>query len=146
MKRGQVYFNHYRDMTGKEKRFPILVVSRDDYNKDSEFVTGVRLAKYNNAPCPQHVFLPGSAFTDTTVVMGDCYALAEMVSSVRKSSLEGPIAAVGNVILDAIGFAVEYQIGTRDAQTDAPSKESPWYSAAVSPQMRPTNPSHDQEG
>ena len=141
MKRGQVYFNHYHDATGREKRIPVLILSRDDYNHDSDFVTAVRLAKYNNNPCAQHVFIPGSMLTDTTTNIGDCYALAEAVSSIRKSSLEGPIAEAGKAMLDMVCSAVEYQIGRDTVNTYGVR-----YSAADSPQMRETKPMREQEG
>ena len=151
MKRGQVYFNHYRDAMGRDKRVPVLILSRDDYNRQGEFVTALRLTRYNNVPCAQHVYIPGSAFSETTQYMGDCYALAETVGSVKKAAMEGPIAELSlQDCMDAVCGAVEYQIGTRAAEKAAPMERptlsAPWYSAAVSPQMRPTNPSRDQEG
>ena len=63
------------------------------------------------------------------------------MSSIRKSSLEGPIAEAGKAMLDMVCSAVEYQIGRDTVNTYGVR-----YSAADSPQMRETKPMREQEG
>ena len=142
IKRGQVYFNHYHDAMGNEKRLPVLVVSGDEYNGRSQFVTCVRLAKYNSGVCPQHVFIPANAFSETQI-LSDCYALAETINSTRQTSMEGPIGVLASdYYMSAVGDAIKFQVGlamtepyqpmARENQTGKrPSTEAPWYSAAL---------------
>lgn len=142
VKRGQVYFNRYTDAMGHDRRVPVLVVSEDGYNGGSQFVTTVRLVKNSGAGCPQHVFIPGSAFAETQV-MGDCWALAETISSTRKDKLEGPIGVLAsNYYTKSVEEGIKIQVGIEMTKpyepldrmptpAQRPTWDKPWYSAAI---------------
>ena len=95
MKRGEVYWHIYRDKTGQERRIPFLIVSNDEYNNAGDFVNGVRLVHFDNAPQPYHVPIPEDAF-DVNTVIKNSVALCETMSSVRKGNLTGPVAFLPN--------------------------------------------------
>lgn len=150
MKRGQIYFDRYRDAQGRDRRIPFLIVSEDDYNARSQFVTGVRLSRYDSSPCPQHVFIPRSAFAETDY-LGDCYALVETINSIRQTNLEGPIGVLAsNYYTKAVEDAIKIHVGIEMTKpyvpmerpiampSAKPSAQAPWYSAAGSQQTRVT--------
>ena len=151
MKRGEVYWNNYHDAMGRNRRVPVVVLSEDGYNGRCMFVTGVRMVQYDNNPCPQHVHVPGSAFSDT-ITMTDCVALCETISSIRQTSLQGPIAVVNSayymgLIMDGvknhIGLKTEtngYMDGVSNEKnpnepshviSERPTQEHPWYSVSL---------------
>lgn len=160
MNRGQVYFNHYHDSTGRERRIPVLIVSTNEYNDNADFVTVVRVIrnKHETIKGP-NVYIPAAAFTETSI-LSDCYALAETIGSVRKANMEGPIGVLAsNYYMDGIVDAIKQQVGaiplrpTTDknekgivagAGPMGSGKEAPWYSAAFDMNHRGTKP--EKEG
>lgn len=108
--RGEIYWDHFKDATGRDRKVPLLVVSTDNYNTNSLFVTGVRLVQYDNRPCPQHVHVPASAF-ERTMILGDCVALCETVSSIRQTALSGPIGVLGEAYMAEVENGIRYQLG-----------------------------------
>ena len=115
--RGEVYWDHFKDATGRDRKVPLLVMSENSYNKDAMFVTGVRLVQYDNRPCPQHVHIPSSAFTKTMVI-GDCVALCETLSSIRQTSLSGPIAEITEEYMAVVENGVKMQLGMGHRTTE----------------------------
>lgn len=111
MKRGEVYWNLYRDAMGRDRKVPVLIVSNDFWNGTSMYVTGVRLVAYDTKPCPQHVKIPAAAFTETEI-LADCYALCETVNSVKQTSLAGPIGVLAsNYYMNAVCDGIKVQCG-----------------------------------
>lgn len=147
MKRGEVYWNVYRDAMGRDRKVPMVVLSQDGYNETAQFVTGVRVVQYDSNPCKQHVHIPAEAF-ENTMVMADSVALCETVTSYRQTGLAGPIAKISDPkYLDAICEGVKYQCGmpsrldylypvderaaVEQMKSKAPTVEKPWYSAVM---------------
>ena len=88
MKRGQVYFDHYKDRNGVSRRIPVIIVSNNEYNSTSDFVTVVRVVRRvlgQEKRGPQ-VFIPGAAFTETNI-LSDGDAVCEAFTTVRKANL-----------------------------------------------------------
>lgn len=156
MKRGEIYFNKYRDALGRDRKMPALVISNDEYNKSSEYATIVKLSRTLRGPMKaHHVFVPGAAITDLSVPLTDCYALIDTVSSVKRTNMEGPIGVLSSpYYMNAIEKALEMQLGVIPYEEPKPQEIPPmaerpawmpndatqpmWYSAAASPQMRET--------
>lgn len=125
--RGEVYWDHFKDATGRDRKVPLLVMSAESYNRDAMFVTGVRLVQFDNRPCAQHVHIPASAF-QKTMVMGDCVALCETLSSIRQTSLSGPIAIITDEYMAAVENGVRMQLGM-DGKTTTGRNEFHTYNA-----------------
>lgn len=145
MKRREVYWDNYRDQFGRDRRVPMLIVSSDAYNEGSLFVTAVRLVHNDARPMPQHINIPADAFTQTAII-GDSVALCETVSSVRKTSLEGPIALLdSNYYMSLVEDGIKVQCGmlspVQRNPVYAPPVEQhiPMYTGYNSPQMRETH-------
>lgn len=150
MKRGEIYWNEYKDSMGKERRIPVIVVSPEELNGNTEYVSAVRLVKQDNAPGPTHVEIPADAIEDNRNLMS-CVALTETVSSIRKGNMKGPAGKVTSpYYLQEISRGIRIQCGMEYLKpeieiakpawqgTFVPSKERPMYSAAFSQQMRET--------
>lgn len=150
MKRGEIYWNEYKDSMGKERRIPVMVVSPEEMNEKTEYVSAVRLVKQDNAPGPTHIEIPVDAIEDNHNLMS-CVALTETVSSIRKGNMKGPAGKVTSpYYLQEISRGIRIQCGMEYLKpeiesakpawqgTFVPSKEHPMYSAAFSPQMRET--------
>lgn len=145
MKRGQLFFNKYKDTKYQDRRIPVLIVSPDEYNDSSDFVTCVRTVKFVAGPKREtHVFIPRTAFQGIAELC-DCYALADTVGSVRKTNLGGPIGVLlDESYMDKVCKAIEMQIGVEpmrwiDARTEPvsmvnverPTQTQPWFSAEI---------------
>lgn len=124
MKRGEVYFSHYKDVHGERRRIPVLIISADEYNGEGEFVTAVRLVrKHEGRYKPTHIQIPSSAFSDAEQLNGIYWAICESISSARKSLLEGPIGFLGNdYYMGLVCDGIQLQIGAIPA---IPAQESP---------------------
>lgn len=156
MKRGQVYFDHYKDRNGVGKRIPVIIVSNNEYNSTSDFVTVVRLVRrvLGQEKRGTQVFIPGAAFTETNT-LSDAYAVCEAITTVRKSNLEGPIGVLASdYYMGEIVDAIQCQVGAlpmrpveRRNETPSnvilgrPTAAVPWYSADLEKKtVRPTMP------
>lgn len=150
MKRGEIYFHEYVDNMHRQRRIPVLVVSENVYNGNAPYATVVRLSRYNNNPCPQHVFVPGDAFEQPSQIT-DSFILCETVSSTKQASLVGPVSFLPDGYhMNKVCDGLKYQMGmipmeAMRKETEAPAysaayRPNGWYSAAHSPQMRPTEP------
>ena len=147
MKRGEIYFNKYTDSMGKARKIPVVVVSNDEYNAQSDFATCVRMVKeVNGVQRPTHVPVPKDAMgiSDPLVEMSDGVALAETISSVRKANMVGPIGEMKDEnLMREITEAIRGHVGDMwegktkkkepDVMTSAerPTKQCPWYSPQV---------------
>ena len=156
MKRGEVYFHEYTDSMGRRRNIPVLIVSENRYNGMAGYVTCVRLSRYNNNPCPQHVFVPGDAFEQPGQI-GDSYVLCETVSSTKQSTLRGPASYLPDGYhMNKVCEGLKYQMGmvpfdkvmndggmASRVLDDRPI--SGWYSAAYSQQRRDTMAAEEEE-
>lgn len=152
MNRGEIYWNEYKDSMGRERRVPVMVVSTKEINEKTDYVSAVRLVKQDIAPRPTHVAIPFEAIEDNRGLIS-CVALTETISSIRKGNMKGPAGKVTSpYYLQEISRGIRIQCGMEFVKpeiesakpawqgTFVPSKERPMYSAANSPQMRPTEP------
>ena len=156
MKRGEIYFHDYTDSLGRNRTIPVMVISEDKYNSTSGFVTCVRLSRNNNAPCPQHVFVPCDAFEQPGQI-ADSYVLCETVSSTKQSTLRGPVSYLPEGYhMNKVCEGLKYQMGmvpfdkvmndggmASRGLDDRPI--SGWYSAAYSQQRRDTMAAEEEE-
>ena len=156
MKRGEVYFHEYTDSLGRRRNNPVLIVSENKYNGSAGYVTCVRLSRYNNNPCPQHVFVPGDAFEQPGQIT-DSFVLCETVSSTKQSSLRGPVSYLPDGYhMNKVCEGLKYQMGmipfekvmndggmAARALDDRPI--GGWYSAAYSQQRRDTMAVEEEE-
>ena len=162
MKRGEIYFNKYTDSTGKLRKIPVVVMSKDDYNAQSDFATCVRMVReVNGAARPTHVPIPKEAMkiTDDMVALTNGTALAETIGSVRKTNLVGPVGymdseevmqKVAEAITDHVGAGWEGKTKKKEPEVmtsaDRPTKDCPWYSPQVEKEQKITEPSYGYNG
>lgn len=162
VKRGEIWFNSYTSRDGQEKRVPILVVSPDERNERSQFITAVRLSRGTYSGVG-HVSVPQSAFTNVSSAepMSDSTVYAETVSSVRKDNLKEYVCDLTDEdYMKRITDEIQGQIGVRKDGSQAamtreklemqanrmmfrPTETAPWYSADISPQKRDTAQTED---
>lgn len=147
MERGQIYFNKYVDSMGKPRKIPVVVMSNDEYNAQSDFMTCVRMVReVNGISRPTHVPVPKDAMkiTDPEVQLTNGVALAETIGSVRKTNLAGPIGRMDNPeLMRKIADAITSHVGAgwdgkpkREepevmTSEQRPTKDCPWYSPQV---------------
>lgn len=149
MKRGEIYWNLYRDSIGRDRHVPVLVVSDRQYNDRSDYVSAVRLVQFDREKCARHIQIPVDAISENRG-LGSCVALTETLSSMRKNSMVGPVGRVDSpYYMEAVMKGIRYQLGMeREPVQEMPGYNTTsnldlgknWYSAAHSPQMRPTEP------
>ena len=161
MKRGDIFFNKYVDSMGKVRKIPVVVMSNDEYNAQSDFMTCVRMVReVNGISRPTHVPVPKDAMrvTDPDVALTNGVALAETIGSVRKTNLVGPIGHMESPelmlkIADAItshvgaGWDCESKEGAEViTRAEKPTKDCPWYSPQVEKEQRITEPGYGYDG
>lgn len=160
MKRGEIYFNRYIDMDGRHRRIPSIVVSGDEYNASSDFVTCVRMVRtVNGIHRPTHIPVPlrSIRFSENCPnALSDGVVIAEGVSSVRKENMVGPVGIVADQsVMDEISEAIRRHV-CADTTPDAdgftkavpPTRDCPWYSPQIQKeqQMRMTEPAYGYDG
>lgn len=147
MERGQIYFNKYVDSMGKPRKIPVVVVSEDVYNDNSDFATCVRMVReVNGISRPTHVPVPKDAMkiTDAMVELTNGTVLAETIGSVRKTNLVGPIGRMdSDELMRKIADAITSHVGAgwegkpkREepevmTSEQRPTKDCPWYSPQI---------------
>lgn len=147
MKRGEIYFNKYTDSMGKPRKIPVVIMSEDEYNAQSDFATCVRMVReVNGVARPTHVPIPKDAMkiTDAMVALTNGTALAETIGSVRRTNLVGPVGymdsdevmrKVAEAITDHVGAGWEGKPKRNEAEVmtiqQRPTKDCPWYSPQV---------------
>ena len=162
MKRGEIYFNRYTDSTGKLRKIPVVVMSKDDYNEKSEFATCVRMVReVNGISRPTHVPVPKDAMkiTDALVELTNGTALAETIGSVRKTNLVGPVGymdseelmrKIADAITKHVGAGWDGEPKREEAEEmtseQRPTKDCPWYSPQVEKEQRITEPKYGYDG
>ena len=160
MKRGEIYFNRYVDAAGRHRSIPSLVVSADDYNASSDFVTCVRMVRtVNGVHRPTHIPVPAASIRFSENCPGaleDGVAITEVISSIRKDNMAGPVGIVADQsVMDEISEAIRRHV-CADATPDAdsftksvpPTRDCPWYSPQIQKeqQMRMTEPAYGYDG
>ena len=160
MKRGEIYFNRYVDAAGRHRSIPSLVVSADDYNASSDFVTCVRMVRtVNGVHRPTHIPVPAASIRFSENCPGaleDGVAITEVLSSIRKDNMAGPVGIVADqAVMDEISEAIRRHV-CADTTPDAdsftkavpPTRDCPWYSPQIQKeqQMLMTEPEYGYDG
>ena len=155
--RGEIYWNVYMDSLGRERHVPVMIVSDGGYNERSDYVSAVRLVRFDREQCARHIPIPADAISNNRGLQ-DCVALTETLSSIRKGSLQGPVGfVISPYYIEAVMKGIRYQLGM---EKEPPMQGTPimntpsnrdwaqnwgkkFYSAAHSPQMRETMPTQE---
>lgn len=139
MRKFEVYWNISHDKFGGERRYPMMVVSTEEANEKSQFVTAVRLTNFEKYQSPSHVKIPREAWNRQSEI-ADAIVLCETVGSTRKTNLYGPISYLGNPA---------YQKMVDDAlmalMNLGAMKPQPMYTGTMGDQARETMPMSETE-
>ena len=139
MRKFEVYWNISHDKFGGERRYPMMVVSTEEANEKSQFVTAIRITNFEKYQSPSHVKIPREAWNRQSEI-ADAIVLCETVGSTRKTNLYGPISYLGNTA---------YQKMVDDAlmalMNLGAMKPQPMYTGTMGEQARETVPMSETE-
>ena len=155
IKRGMAYWDIFRDYSGAERKYPVLVVSNDIYNENMRYVQTLRITVKDRWPSTVHLNVPREAWNRASE-LGECVILGDTISATRVSDLYGPIAEIRPEWMAKVDEIMKMQLGMKPLpvvpseivdsmmknaeNTIREVKERPIYTASMGPQMRNTYP------
>lgn len=109
MKRGELYYANLDPTQGAEinKKRPVLVVSRDASNRQSNTVTVLPITSNTKKVYPFEVFLP----KDSSGLPKDSKAQAQQVRTIDKSRITGrPVGFLSTVTIEKVDEALRLHL------------------------------------
>ena len=138
IKRGYVYWDVFTAKTGLQKRVPVLVVSNDASNENSEYVNTVRLALSASQPHPSHLTVPKDAWLMSQGI-GNCIIRCETVSVTKAADLYGPVAQILPEWMERVEQFIKAHLGMAKIAPNLGYEDMRGtYTAPHSPQARQT--------
>lgn len=111
IKRGMAYWDIYRDYSG-DRKYPVLVVSNDVYNKSMRYVQTLRITLKDRWPDVVHLNVPREAWNRESE-LGECVIMGDTLSATRISDLYGPIAELKPEWMEKVERIMEMQLGMK---------------------------------
>ena len=139
IRRGQVYYDVYRDKIGRDRRIPVLVMTSDESTSNSNYVQTVRIKRYDTTGRPTIVPVPADGWKDGSQ-MGACVILAETISTTRVADLYGPVDEIKPEWMAKVEEGIKMQIGMIPMGETVPRPYGGMYTGAMGQQTRETRP------